>query len=214
VKAIFAFMLRWASAFTAAGLVWFVSLVAFSQGFFTSSVFGLLGGVASYYSVKNIQLYRDAKQYGLTRKEYQFIKENLAEAKQKILRLQRAFVTVRRFGNAQEHFEILKTARRIYANTKKEPKRFFQAESFYYKHLDSLVEIVEKYAYLSQQQVKSREMHETMRDSRFAIISLGQTVNKDLQVMLRDDVDTLHFELDVAKKTIQEPKNKNGRFTS
>lgn len=88
----------------------------------------------------------------------------------------------------------------------------FKAEAFYYKHLDSLVEIAEKYAYLSKQQVKSREMNETMRDSRQTIIVLGQTIKKDQREMLNDDVDTLHFELDVAKKTLQKPKKTNGRF--
>ena len=50
-----------------------------------------------------------------------------------------------------------------------------------------------------------------MRDSRHTVLVLGQTVSKDLRIMLNDDVDTLHFELDVAKRTIQKPKKTNGR---
>lgn len=210
MKAFLQFVLRSAAAFTATGSVWLVSFFAFEQVVLWSTVFALAGGTGTYYSVKQIQTYRYAKSNGLTWKEYKFIIENLKDAKVKINRLQRAFVQVRRLGNVRENFEILRTVRKIYANTKREPRRFFQAEAFYYKHLDSLVEIAEKYAYLSQQPVKSREMNETMRDSRHTIIVLGQTVNKDLRVMLNDDVDTLHFELDVAKKTIQKPKKSNG----
>lgn len=206
MKAFMQFIVRQTAAFTAMGSVALVSVFAFETALPLAAVYGLAGGVATYYSTKQLQIYRDAKKSGLTRKEYQFITENLKEAKKKIVRLQRAFINVRQLGNARDNFEILRTVKRIYANTKREPHRFFQAEAFYYKHLDSLVEIAEKYAYLSQQPVKSREMHEMMRDSRHTILVLGQTVNKDLKVMLRDDVETLDFELDFARKTIQSPK--------
>ncbi|MCF3944399.1 5-bromo-4-chloroindolyl phosphate hydrolysis family protein [Oceanobacillus alkalisoli] len=211
MKAFFEFVLRQAAAFTATGVIWLISFFAFSQIFLLSTAYALVCGVVTYYAVKHLQISRDAKRHGLTRKEYKFISGNLKEAKAKVIRLQRALVQVRPLGNAKENFEILRTVKRIYTNTKREPWRFFKAEAFFYKHLDSLVEITEKYAYLSKQQVKSREMSETMRDSRLAIIVLGQTVNKDLRIMLNDDVDTLHFELDVAKKTLQKPKKTNGR---
>ena len=206
MKAFLQFLARQAAAITATGSICLISVFAFEQNFLLSVVYGLIGGVGTYYSTKQLQVYQDAKKNGLTRKEYKFISENLKEAKKKIIRLQRAFLDVRQLGNARENFEILRTVKRIYANTKREPHRFFQAESFYYKHLDSLVEIVEKYAYLSKQPVKSREMNEMMRDSRQTILALGLTVNKDLKVMLRDDVETLDFELDVARKRIQGPK--------
>lgn len=211
MKAFFDFVLRQAAAFTATGVIWLISFFAFTQVILLSTTYAIVGGVVTYYSVKHIQISRYAKRQGLTRKEYKFISENLKEAKAKVIRLQRAFLQVRHFGNAKENFEILRTVKRIYANTQREPWRFFKAEAFYYKHLDSLVEIAEKYAYLSKQQVKSREMSETMRDSRHTIIVLGQSVNKDLREMLNDDVDTLHFELDVAKKALQKPKKTNGR---
>jgi 5-bromo-4-chloroindolyl phosphate hydrolysis protein len=187
-----------------------ISFFAFEQVFLVSSGIALAGGAGTYYGMKYISTHRYAKDNGLTRQEYKFIDNNLKEAREKIRRLQRALFNVSQLGNARENRELLATVKSIYANTKREPRRFFQAEGFYYKHLDSLVEIAEKYAYLSKQPVKSREMNETMRDSRHAIIVLGQTVKKDLRVMLNDDVDTLHFELDVAKKTIQKPRKRTG----
>lgn len=211
MKAFFEFILRSAAAFTVTGIVGLVSFFAFEPGILLSTVYALGGGAGTYFSLKQFQIYRYAKNNGLTRQEYKFIDQNLKEAKTKINRLQRSLLQVRRLGNARENLEILRTVRKIYANTKREPRRFFQAEGFYYKHLDSLVEIAEKYAYLSNQPVKSREMNETMRDSRHTLIVLGQTVNKDLRVMLNDDVDTLHFEIDVAKKALQKPKKSNGR---
>lgn len=211
MKAFFQFILRSMAAFTVMVIVWLVSFFAFSQAFLLASLYSIIGAAGTYYSLKGMMAYRYAKDNGLTRKEYKFISDNLKEAKGKIIRLQRALLDVRQFGNARENMQILSTVKKIYANTKREPARFFQAESFYYKHLDSLVEIAEKYAYLSSQPVKSREMNDTMRDSRHTILVLGQTVQKDLRVMLNDDVDTLHFELDVAKRTVKKPKKSNGR---
>lgn len=211
MKAFFQFILRSMAAFSVMTVVWLVAFFGFSQAFLLASLYSIIGATATYYSLKGITTYRYAKDNGLTRKEYKFISTNLQEAKGKISRLQRALLDVRQFGNARENMEIITTVKKIYANTKREPARFFQAESFYYKHLDSLVEIAEKYAYLSSQPVKSREMNDTMRDSRHTIIVLGQTVKKDLRIMLNDDVDTLHFELDVAKRSLKKPKNSNGR---
>lgn len=205
MKAFLQLIIRHTSALSASAIVWLIAFFTFNQGLALSFGVGLLGGAGTFYSVKQLQIYRNAKENGLTRKEYLFVMDNLKEAKAKIVRLQRALFQVRQLGYAKENFEILRTVKKIYGNTKREPRRFFQAESFYYKHLDSLVEIAERYAYLSQQPVKSKEIHEMLRDSRHTILVLGQTVNKDLKVMLSDDVDTLHFELDVAKKTIQKP---------
>ncbi|MHA6251517.1 5-bromo-4-chloroindolyl phosphate hydrolysis family protein [Oceanobacillus sp. CAU 1775] len=210
MRAFLQFIVRSASALTASGTVWLLSFFAFGQAFLFASLYGLIGGVGTYYTVKYISTHRYAKNNGLTMKEYKFISDNLKDASLKIKRLQRALINVRQLGNARENREILMTVRRIQVNTKNEPRRFFQVEGFYYKHLDSLVEIAEKYAYLSQQPVKSREMNEMMRDSRHAIIVLGQTVKKDLRVMLNDDVNTLDFELDVAKRTLQKPRNQTG----
>lgn len=210
MKAFFQFILRSAISFTVTGTILLVTLLGFGQAFLIASLYGLIGGVGTYYTLKYINTYQYAKNNGLTRQEYKFISDNLKDANDKIKRLQRALINVRQLGNARENRDILITVRRIYANTKKEPRRFFQAEGFYYKHLDSLVEIAEKYAYLSEQPVKSREMNEMMRDSRHAIIVLGQTVKKDLRVMLNDDVNTLHFELDVAKRTTQKLKDRTG----
>lgn len=210
MKLFFQFIIRTAAAFTATGIIWLLSFFAFGQVFLFAAFYALVGGVGTYYSLKYFTTYRYAKENGLTRQEYKFISKNLKESKDKIQRLQRALFQVRQFGNMRENREIIATVRRIYMNTKREPRRFYQAESFYYKHLDSLVEIAEKYAYLSAQPVKSREMNEMMRDSRHAIIVLGQTVKKDLRVMLNDDVDILDFELDVAKRTIQKPRNRTG----
>ena len=86
---------------------------------------------------------------------------------------------------------------------KKEPKRFFQAERFYYSHLDSIVELSEKYAFLNTQPSKTPELMESLQETKGTIHQLADTLEKDLYIVLEDDIDHLQFELDVAKQELK-----------
>ncbi|MFC3041787.1 5-bromo-4-chloroindolyl phosphate hydrolysis family protein [Virgibacillus xinjiangensis] len=211
MKAFFQFMLRSTFAASAAVLTALISFFGFEAAMLMSGAYGLLGGGTAYLSAKQITDYRGLKRQGLSRKEYKYIKENLKEAKPKIARLQRSLKSVRSIGQAKENLEILLTVRKIYSNTKKEPRRFYQAESFFYKHLDSLVALTEKYAYLSSQPAKSREMVQSLKETRRTVREMGEMVKKDLHVMLDDDMDTLNFELDVARQSYKQVKKNDRR---
>lgn len=212
MKAFLQFMLRSVSAFFTTGATWVVSFFAFGQTFLLSSLYAVIGGVIAYTSIKQLTDYRTRQLNGLSRREYKYIHKQLKDAKEKINRLQKAFFNVRSIDQAKQNLDIIRTARKIYSNTKNDPRRFYKVERFYYKHLDSLVELAEKYAYLSSQPVKSKDIHNSLRDTRITIFQLGESVKKDLTVMLRDDIDTLDFELDVAKHSIKKMKRNNRRL--
>jgi 5-bromo-4-chloroindolyl phosphate hydrolysis protein len=95
---------------------------------------------------------------------------------------------------------------KIYTITKNEPRRFYLAERFYYSHLDSLVEISEKYAFLSAQPKKNAELNFQLNETRRTISNLTETIEKDLYNVLEKDIDNLQFELDVAKLSIDKTK--------
>ncbi|MFC2949738.1 5-bromo-4-chloroindolyl phosphate hydrolysis family protein [Virgibacillus sediminis] len=211
MKAFFQFILRSTFATSAAVITALISFFGFDAAMLLSGVYGLLGGGTAYVSAKQISDHRELKSQGLSRREYKYIRENLKEAKPKIARLQRSLKSVRSFGQAKENLEILLTVRKIYSNTKKEPKRFYQAESFFYKHLDSLVALTEKYAYLSSQPAKTKEMVQSLKETRRTVREMGETVKKDLYVMLNEDMDTLNFELDVAKQSYRHVKQTDRR---
>ena len=59
---------------------------------------------------------------------------------------------------------------------------------------------------MSRQPNKSRELNQSLVETRRTIDELTETVEKDLYVMLAEDIEDLHFELDVAKKTINTQK--------
>lgn len=190
------------------GGTWLISFIALEQTFWLSTLYALIGGVIAFLTVKEIGKVQYLKQQGLTRREYKYIRKHLKEAKGKIARLQRSLMSVRSIDQVKRNLELIRTVRKIYSNTKREPKRFFKAEGFFYDRLDSLVEITEKYAFLSSQPVKSIEMKDSLVQTERTLYGLNESVKKDLYIMLDDDVDTLHFELDVARNSINRMKKK------
>lgn len=203
------FMIQSISSFTMMIAIWLLSFLALEQTFLLSSVYALISGGLTFLTVGRVSNRRFVKKNGLTHKEYKYIEKNLKEAKEKILRLQRALVNVRSIQHAKRNIEMIRTVRKIYSNTKKEPKRFYKAEGFFYERLDSLVELAEKYSFLSSQPAKSKEMIVSLHETDSTLNSLNESVKKDLYIMLNDDVDTLHFELDVAKNSINRMKKTN-----
>ncbi|WP_068673344.1 5-bromo-4-chloroindolyl phosphate hydrolysis family protein [Oceanobacillus sp. Castelsardo] len=203
------FIIQSISSFAMMIGIWLLSFLALEQTFLLSTVYAFISGGLTFLTVKGVSNRRFVKKNGLTRREYKYIERNLKEAKDKISRLQRALMNVRSIQHAKRNIEMIRTVRKIYSNTKKEPKRFYKAEGFFYERLDSLVELAEKYSFLSSQPAKSREMTISLRETESTLTSLNDSVKKDLYIMLNDDVDTLHFELDVAKNSINRMKKNN-----
>ena len=187
-------------------LVGLISLFALDQSFMLSVVFSLVGGGLTYWLSSLYFTSRFLKKHQLTRKEYQYIKKNIEEAKPKIWRVQKALISVRHLSSFKQRTDMIKMIRKIYSLTKKEPKRFYKAEPFYYSHLDSATELAEKYVFLAQQPKKNKELELSLTETRKTLKELNKTIEKDLYKVLSDDIDTLNFELDVAKQTIQTRK--------
>ncbi|WP_186819927.1 5-bromo-4-chloroindolyl phosphate hydrolysis family protein, partial [Bacillus tropicus] len=74
----------------------------------------------------------------------------------------------------KQNAEILRITRRIYLLTKQEPKRFYQAERFYYQTLDSVVELTEKYALLSSQPRKNKDLSMSLSETRMTLAELSR----------------------------------------
>ncbi|MFJ7639801.1 5-bromo-4-chloroindolyl phosphate hydrolysis family protein [Peribacillus sp. NPDC046944] len=187
-------------------LVGLISLFALDQSFMISVVFSLVGGGLTYWLGSLYFTSRFLKKHQLTRKEYQYIKKNIDEAKPKIWRVQKALISVRHLSSFKQRKDMIKMIRKIYSLTKKEPKRFYKAESFYYSHLDSATELAEKYVFLAQQPRKNKELELSLTETRKTLKDLTKTIEKDLYKVLSDDIDTLNFELDVAKQAIKTRK--------
>ncbi|WP_439442844.1 5-bromo-4-chloroindolyl phosphate hydrolysis family protein [Listeria aquatica] len=149
-----------------------------------------------------------AEKTGLTNKEYRYIRSNLEEARAKILRLQKIMSAHKALYSFQERNKTLQLTKRLYQIVKEEPKRFYEAEDFFFSHLDSLVELTEKYAFLESQPVKDKKIYQTLSDTRSLLNDLSRVIEKDLFTLLNQDVNSLDFELEVAKNSISKQKKK------
>ena len=199
----FEFILRSAAGVSTTILVWLISFFAFDQTVLVSLLIGFLGGTGVYLLLGWILNKQYLKENGITRREYKYIRNNLKEAKEKINRLQKAVLRIRNFADMKQNYEVIKLVNKIYSTTKKEPKRFFKAEQFYFTNLDSIVEITEKYALLHSQPAKTPELKISLKETRLTIDKLTDSLENDLYRVLEDDIDDLQFELDVAKKTME-----------
>ncbi|MEK4029763.1 MULTISPECIES: 5-bromo-4-chloroindolyl phosphate hydrolysis family protein [Bacillaceae] len=159
-------------------------------------------GAGIYFGLGKYADARLYKKYGLTRKEYNFILENMKEAKQKLSRLKNVFVRVRSISSLKQMIELNRLVRRIFSVVKKEPKRFYEAESFFYSHLDSVVELAEKYAWLNSQKLKDSSVKQSLLETKETLNDLTKTLEKDLHKVLAQDIEHLTFELDVAKQSL------------
>lgn len=210
MQALVQFMVRFLGALIGTILIWLYSFVTFNQPFLLASLYALLAGGTIYMIWLQVHTNRKLRRLGLSRKEYRFITNNLKEARQKMTRLRRAVRSVASLRQMKQYVEILYTVHKIYTNTKKEPRRFYKAEQFYYQHLDSLVELVEKYAFLSSQPAKTAELTVSLKETRHMISHLNEEIKRDLQMMLTDDLETLQFELSVAKQSIEKANDHRG----
>lgn len=180
-----------------------VSYITFDQTFLISTAFSLAGGAAASMITSGIMTNRFLKKHQLTRKEYRYIKKNLDEAKYKINRLNKALFSIRDISTLKQRLDVLRITKKIHSLTKTEPKRFYKAEKFYFSHLDSVVELTEKYRFLSLQPKKNHEIDLSLYDTKQTLTDLTKVLEDDLYYIISDDIDHLNFEIDVAKHTIK-----------
>jgi 5-bromo-4-chloroindolyl phosphate hydrolysis protein len=212
MKAFFQFLFRSVAGISTTFLITLISFFTFDATMLASLFIGVIGGAAVFYFLKWLFQHHFLKDSGISRREYKYVKQNLNEAKVKINRLQKAMFRVRNVSEFKQNYEVMRVVNKIYSITKKEPKRFFRAERFYFTNLDSLVELTEKYALLHSQPAKTPELQISLKDTKMTINQLTDSIEGDLYKILEDDIDDLHFELDVAKKTVNRDLTKEDHW--
>lgn len=209
IVSIFLFIFRLgigAAAFAITSLIcWLVINTTFSIAILS----GILAFFITFFGLKWMIGSRQLKNSGLSRREYKYIQEHLQEGKGKINRLQKVMFSVGSVMTIKQNYDVIKVAKKLQSIVENDPKRFYEAEQFYYSHLDSMVELTEKYAFLTKQPVKTGEIQDSLRDTRMTISNMAETINQDLANLLASDMDTLRLELDVAKQSIEKNKDPN-----
>lgn len=166
--------------------------------FLLSLIYAILSTAIVYFTVTIGVNYYLMKKHSLTLKEYLFIKRNLRDANKKMNRLYKSLMSVHHLPSLKQRIKLIRTVRRIFKITKKEPKRFFKGEMFFYSHLDSIVELMEKFVFLAGQPNKTTDINVTLSETQRTLEKLTKTIEQDLHKIIEDDIDDLNFEIDVA----------------
>lgn len=182
--------------------IWAVSWIGMDISYLLSSVYALAGGAVVFTGLKVVGRHKMLKNIGMSGREYKFVKENLIEGKEKIKRLQKSMFSFKDLLASKQNYEVLRKVKRIDSLVRNEPKRFYQAESFYFYHLNSLVELTEKHAFLNKQPHRTVDLVISLNETRDAIKLLEKQIDSDLGILLEGDIQTLHMELDMAKQTL------------
>ncbi|MGE6752518.1 5-bromo-4-chloroindolyl phosphate hydrolysis family protein [Rossellomorea sp. NPDC071047] len=201
------FLVRTVISFSIGTSSFIAYLFLFDLGFPLTFLSSIGTGILIFFLVKGLQKRWWLKKNGLSSQEFRYINKNLKEAKEKVKRLQKQQLRVRSLGAFKQILELNRLSRRIYQLVKKEPKRFFSAESFFFYHLDSVVEITEKYTFLAAQPGKNKEAFLSLQQTRTTLDDLTGSLEKDLQSVLANDMDTLQFELNFANQHLSHKKD-------
>ena len=183
---------------------WLVLFFSTESGFFWSSALALGVYAVSNFTIKKIQQRRIMKKYQMTLSEYFHIQKQLKEANKKIKALNSQYLKVRSISSFKQLFEMNRLAKRIISLVKSNPKKFYQAEKFFYAHLDSAVELTSKYTLLVSQPVKNQDMKLALQDTRETLESISTIMEDDLKNVLASDVELLRMELDFAKLSVKQ----------
>jgi len=81
-------------------------------------------------------------------------------------------------GAFKQLYELSKLSKRMYAIINKEPRRFYQSERFFFYHLDSVVELSERYAMLAAQPVKNENMYISLKETQSTLEDLSESIKK------------------------------------
>lgn len=149
--------------------------------------------------IYTIQKIKKRKQLQLTRSEYMLIEQQLRQAKQQLNKLNQQYVRVRSVKALKLVNDIQKLAKRIVHLVQANPQKFFVIEDFFYAHLPSAVELMDKYTSLTKEQLKDADVQQTLAQTRHTVKELYETMEDDLKRALQPDIDHLKIELDFAK---------------
>jgi len=178
---------------------WSILYFMVNTGFWISSGLAIGIYVITNFTIKKIQHRRIMKKYQLTPSEYFHIRKQLKEANTKITILNKHYTKVRSFNSFKQLFEMNRLAKRIVSLVKSNPRKFYQAEKFFYAHLDSAVELTSKYTLLVSQPVKNADIKIALQDTRDTLQSINSIMEEDLEGLLASDIEQLKMELDFVK---------------
>lgn len=125
----------------------------------------------------------------------------------KIIKLQKVAYRNKTIPCLKGKDSSIKITKQIYGIVNQDPKRFFTTEAFFFSHLDSMVELVSRYDFLVSQPFKDEKMTNTLVETEKMILEMDTVIRDDLFALLNKDVETLDYEVEVARHAVKNKQN-------
>lgn len=158
------------------------------------------------FTVKQLQHSSTIKKLGMSRSEYNHIKGQIAEARNKIKKLNSLYGQVRSVQAFKQLYEMNNLSRKILNIVRTNPKKFYQVEQFFYAHLDSAVELTSKYAMLVNQPLKDKDLRIALQNTRETLGDVNRQLEQDLRGALASDIEQLQMEIDFVDVSINKKR--------
>lgn len=185
---------------------WLAMILAAGMNPFAATGLMIAIYLGGNFTIKQIQLSSNVKELGMSRSEYKHIKTQITEAKSKINKLNGLYGQVRSVQAFKQVYEMNNLAKRILTIVRKNPKKFYHVEKFFYSHLDSAVELTSKYAMLVNQPLKDQEIRVALQHTRETLTEVNKQLEQDLRGALATDIEQLQLELDYVDVTMKKNK--------
>lgn len=200
------FVMRHTTSFILSFLALTASILFFDINAFVTLFSMVVVYIGSASLMKTIQKRKQLQLFGLTKAEYHHIEEQLQLAQQRLAALQKQYLRVRSVTSFKKILEIGRIGKRIIATVKKDPRRFYAAEQFFYAHLESAVTLTEKYTLLTSQPLKDAEVKMALQQTQQTIELMHETIEGDLKGVLANDIEHLKIEIDFATSMADQKK--------
>lgn len=172
-----------------------------------AGVYFLIKGIKSttdksplpYLSKEKEQHYLDA---GMSQQEITFFRDTMSEARKNIYTLDRNMTTFTKLKAINFRFDTTKAAKAMFKEIVKEPQKLHHADRFLYHHLPNIVELTNKYAEISQHDLKNKRTYEALNHSVLAIEEASTLILHDYEAFVADDLDDLNVEISIAKQNM------------
>lgn len=200
------FIKRHTTSFFATAGISILSLNLFEPNAITGLAIMMTTYCATLVVTKQLQIRHVYQSNSLTRLEYKHIAEQINKAEQQINELNKTFLRVRSIQQFKQILNISRLARSIVNTIKKNPRKFYHVEPFFYAHLESATQLTKQCIMLSQQPIKDKEIQLAIAETRTTLEDLHQTIENDLKDALADDIEHLKMEIEFAKLTNEQQK--------
>ena len=185
----------------AGGFVFVVFFIILNIGI----IFSAIAGIAAFAAVLLIMKKKSDQSVemmssGVTAEQ---LKTVLKYGNDKIAELKKESSKISNPDVVKKVNDIIHVVNKIFKNFEKDPKDIKTARQFLAYYLDSTIKIVTKYAELSGNHPLSEEVKATMQKSENLLEKIRVAFEKQLNILLRDDLMDLDTEISLLENTLK-----------